>query len=135
MTTRLAEAVSPEKALEAFWSSFGLKAFEENSVPTGRAAPDFPYITYELTTDAFGAEIPLSASLWYYSDSLTEINAKTAEISDRIGYGGILLPCDGGRIWIKRGSPFAQSMGDDSDNMIRRKLINISADFLVNPVR
>ena len=96
---------------------------------------EFPRITYELSTDMYGGEVALSASLWYWSKSLVDINNKTAEIQRRIGLGGVLLPCEGGRIWIKAAQPFAQTMGDPSDKWIRRKLINISADFLVNPGR
>ncbi len=126
------ETRSCEGAIYDFWASFGLPAYEENNVPDDA---EFPRITYELATDVYGNEAALSASLWYRSTSLAEINNKTAEIQRRIGLGGILLPCAGGRIWIKAASPFAQTMGDPSDDMIRRKVINISADFLVNPGR
>lgn len=124
--------ITPEGAIYEFWASFGLPAYEENNVPDDA---EFPRITYELATDMYGSEVALSASLWYWSKSLVDINNKTAEIQRRIGLGGVLIPCEGGRIWIKAAHPFAQTMGDPSDKWIRRKLINISADFLVNPGR
>ena len=114
-------------AIYQFWSSFGLTAYEENTVPTDAA---FPYITYQLVTDSFDREIPLSASLWYRSESWTGINAKTEEISQTVSRGGKIIPCDGGAIWLKRGQPFAQSMGDESDNLIKRKHLNITAEFM-----
>ena len=114
-------------AIYQFWSSFGLTAYEENSVPTDAA---FPYITYQLVTDSFDREIPLTASLWYRSESWTAINAKTEEVSQKISRGGKFVPCDGGAIWLKRGQPFAQSMGDESDNLIKRKYLNITAEFI-----
>ena len=114
-------------AIYQFWNSFGLIAYEENSVPDDAA---FPYITYQLVTDSFDREIPLTASLWYRSESWTEINAKTEEISQKISRGGKVVPCDGGAIWLKRGQPFAQSMGDESDNLIKRKYLNITAEFI-----
>lgn len=117
-------------ALYQFFSSFGLTAYEENSVYDMDEAPSFPYLTYELNTDSFSdTSTSLSCSLWYRSTSWVQANDKVEEISKAIGIGGIMLKCDGGYIWIKRGSPFAQSMGDDSDDMIKRKYINISADF------
>lgn len=122
--------MTKEAALFNFYSSFGLPVHEENSVPTGDSAPKFPYITYELVTDDFGGEIALTASLWYRSESLVKINSKTKEISTAIGRGGIFLPCDGGAIWIKRGTPFAQSMGDESDKLVKRKLLNLTAEFV-----
>lgn len=117
-------------ALYAFWSGFGLPAYEETTVPTGDDAPPFPYITYQVITDSFGSDVALTASVWYRSESWLEINAKAEEIGAYIGRGGRVVPCSGGAIWLKRGQPFAQSMGDDADNMIRRKYINITAEFL-----
>lgn len=117
-------------ALYNFWSGFGLPAYEETSVPTGDDAPDFPYITYQVVTDSFGGDIALTASVWYRSESWLQINAKTEEIAGHIGRGGRVIPCDGGAIWLKRGQPFAQSMGDEADDMIRRKYINLTAEFL-----
>ena len=114
-------------AIYQFWSSFGLTAYEENTVPDDAT---FPYITYQLVTDSFDREIPLSASLWYRSESWTGINAKTEEISQKISRGGKIISCDGGAIWLKRGQPFAQNMGDESDDLIKRKYINITADFI-----
>ena len=110
-----------------FWNSFGLTAYEENTVPTDAA---FPYITYQLVTDSFDREIPLTASIWYRSESWAGINAKTEEISQTISRGGKIIPCDGGVIWLKRGQPFAQSMGDESDDLIKRKYLNITAEFM-----
>ena len=114
-------------AIYQFWSGFGLTAYEENTVPTDAA---FPYITYQLVTDSFDREIPLTASLWYRSESWTAINSKTEEISQTISRGGKIITCDGGAIWLKRGQPFAQSMGDENDNLIKRKYLNITAEFM-----
>lgn len=114
-------------AIYQFWSSFGLTAYEENTVP---ADATFPYITYQLVTDSFDREIPLSASLWYRSESWTAINAKAEEISQKISRGGKIISCDGGAIWMKRGQPFAQNMGDESDDLIKRKYLNITAEFM-----
>ena len=114
-------------AIYQFWSGFGLTAYEENTVSDDAK---FPYITYQLVTDSFDSEIPLTASLWYRSESWTAINAKTEEISQKISRGGKIIPCDGGAIWLKRGQPFAQSMGDENDNLIKRKYINITAEFM-----
>ena len=114
-------------AIYQFWNSFGLTAYEENTVPDDAT---FPYITYQLVTDSFDREIPVTASLWYRSESWTGINAKTEEISQKISRGGKIISCDDGAIWLKRGQPFAQSMGDESDDLIKRKYLNITAEFL-----
>jgi len=119
------------EALFAFWSRFGLAAFEENAIPTGEdeAAPEYPYLTYEVQTDGFGSAIPLSASLWFRSASWRRAEEKKEKIARHIGRGGVFLPCDGGSVWIRRGSPFAQRMGDGSDDMVKRMYLNISVEF------
>lgn len=122
--------MTKEAALHAFYSSLGLKAYEENAVPTGDDAPDFPYLTYSVSSDSIGTDVALTASLWYRGTSWVQANAKAEEISRRIGRGGKILSCDGGAIWLRRGTPFAQSMGDESDDQIKRKYINITAEFL-----
>ena len=114
-------------AIYQFWNSFGIKAYEENTVPEDA---EFDYLTYQLVTDSFDREVAAAASLWYRSESWTAINAKTEEISAHIGLGGKIIKCDGGRIWIKRGRPFAQNMGDESDDLIKRKYINVVYEFM-----
>ena len=114
-------------AIYQFWSGFGLTAYEENTVPTDAA---FPYLTYQLVTDSFDREVAATASLWYRGESWTDINAKTEEIARFIGGGGCLLDCDSGFIWLKRGTPFAQNMGDESDDLIKRKYINVTVEYM-----
>lgn len=114
-------------ALYNFWSGFGLTAYEENTVPTDAK---FPYITYQVVTDSFGAEVALTASVWYRGTSWVEANAKAEEISRSISRGGKTIPVDGGVLWLKRGTPFSQSMGDETDDLIKRKYLNITAEYL-----
>ena len=104
-----------EQAIHSFWSSFGLTAYDENSVPDNAA---MPYIT----------SVNLSASVWYHSTSWAAPTAKAHEIGNYISMGGITLPTDNGIVWIKRGSPFYQRLGDDDKN-IKRVYINIQAEY------
>lgn len=118
------------QALQAFWSSFGLKAYDENTVPDDAMTLNGgKYLTYSAATGYFDALVTLSASLWYKSASWAEISQKAAEIGEAIGYGGRLIPFDGGHIWIQRGTPFSQRMSDEDDT-IRRIYINLSSEFL-----
>lgn len=115
-------------ALYTFFSQFGLNVWPENSVPTGDDAPNFPYLTYEVTTSADLDKVLVSASLWYRETAWTRINAKADQISAAIG-GAYALECDDGGMIIRRGTPFAQSMDDPNDNLIKRKLLNIEITF------
>ena len=114
-------------ALHDFFSSFGLMAYQEYSVPENA---EFPYLTYSVVTDSIENNVALTANLWYRSSSWTTCNAKAEEISKYIGNGGRVVAYDGGAVWLRRGTPFAQSMNDETDDLIRRKYINITAEFL-----
>ena len=116
-----------EQALNAFWSSFGVPAYDENTVPDDAA---MPCITYETSIGDLFNTVLLSASVWTRSASWAWAANKAQEISDEIGTGGTCYGYDGGMLWIKRGKPFAQRVADPADSMIRRYLINIEADFL-----
>jgi hypothetical protein len=115
------------QALNAFWNSFQLKAYDETSVPDGA---ELPYITYEVSSDDFGGTLAQVASLWYRNSSWSEITAKEQEIADFITRGGRMIAYDGGAMWIQMGTPWAQRMGDPSDELIRRIVLNIQIEFL-----
>ena len=115
------------QALHSFWSGFGLKAYDETSVPDDAA---LPYITYEVISDEFGNSIPQTASLWYRSSSWSDITAKEMQISEYIGRGGRMVAFDNGAMWISKASPWAQRMSDPSDEMIRRIVLNTQIEFL-----
>ena len=122
-------------AIHAFFSQF-LKAYEENSVFDTDEPPVMPYLTYSLTTGAFDPDengAPMNVSLWYRSESWVPVNAKTEEISRAIGRHGVQLRCDGGYIVIRRNNTnFAQSMGDPSDDRVKRKYITLNIEYYTN---
>lgn len=115
-------------ALHRFFSSFGMPAYAAASVPEDAA---FPYLTYELITSAWeGGEVGLTVNLWFYTESEAVPNAKAQELSQAIGLGGKILPCDGGYIWLKRGSPWCQSLKDETSPTIKRRYLNVTAEYL-----
>ena len=114
-------------ALQAFFSRF-MDAYAASAVPEDVT---LPYLTYELVTSAWdGGEVGLTVNLWFYTTSEAVPNAKAQELSDAIGYGGVTLPCDGGFIWLKRGSPWCQNLQDDTDKNIKRRYINVTAEYM-----
>lgn len=116
------------EAIQQFWESFGLTAYDETSVPDD--AP-FPYITYSVKTDAFDNLVLVNVSLWYRSYSWKEISEKTEEIARAIvKLNPPSVKIDGGRLYITKGVPFAQRMREDSDDAIRRMLLNVNYEFL-----
>lgn len=116
-------------AINNFWNSFDIPAYEENTVPDNAT---YPYITYSKAFDVIGNSIPLDASLWYRSSSWSAVHRKYEEIAERINKNGYVnIPIDNGRMLIYAGSPFGQPLPDD-DDMIKRISVNILVEFLTN---
>ena len=117
-----------EQAIHSFWSSFGLTAYDENTVPDNA---DLPRITYSVSKAYFDEPVMLSASPWYKSTSWVEITQKAAQIGEAIGLGGKVLKTDDGYIWLKRGVPFAQRMSDEDDT-IKRIYLNVEVEYFTS---
>lgn len=115
------------QALQQFWSGFGLPAYAENTVPDNAV---LPYITYDVSTDSLDAPMVLNASLWYRSMSWKDISLKAEEIAQ---YIVTMYPpsiqIDSGRMYITKGSPFAQRMGDEGGTDIRRIVLTVNVEF------
>lgn len=130
--------MNKQQAYNNFWNSFGVLAFEENSVPTedeinaliasGAASARWPIITYQVLLDDIGSPVYPSASIydkdssWERADTLA--NAISATIQSQK-----TIKLDNGRMFITKGSPFAQHMEEASDRSIRRIIINTGIEF------
>lgn len=124
-------------ALYDFFASFGLDTYEETKVPE---TAEYPYLTYKQVLSSLDdGEVVCYVNLFYYGKSNVEVNAKVEEISNRIGRGGCTIKCNGGYIWVKKGTPFAQTIsvndGDTSadtvvNSTINRRYINLLLEYL-----
>ncbi len=88
-----------EEALHQFWNSFGVNAYDENTVPED--AP-YPRITYEVVFGNFDSDSISSVDIWDYGrfwDGVTDIKDL---IMERIGEdcGGGDIRYDGGKITL-----------------------------------
>lgn len=119
--------MTKDKVIYRFLNQF-LPFYPTTSVPEDVT---FPYGTYELPLGALDSgEVAMTVSLWFYTESEAIPNEKAQELSDAIGYGGKILPCDGGYIWIKRGSPFSLSLSDADNDNVKLRSINVTVEFL-----
>lgn len=121
------QSMNKEQAIHKFWNSFGISAYDENTVPDGL---EFPYITYSVSTDSLGNALTLYANIWDRSTSWERATLKAEEIAQFIGYGHHLESFNGGYVYITKGTPFAQRMSEPGDDMVRRIYINVEAEFL-----
>lgn len=118
------------QGLQSFWESFGIPAYDENSVPPDDA--EMPYITYSASVGPFESVIPLSASVWYRGTSWVDISNKVDEISRRLSNLIIVELGNGRYIALSKanGSQFAQRMSDETNDLVKRVYITITGEFL-----
>ena len=115
------------EALNTFFSGFGMTAYASSAVPHDVT---FPYLTFDNVIDSWsGGEVSITVNLWFYTESEAIPNAKAEQVAAAIGLGGKVLPCDEGYIWLKRGSPWCQNLSDEVDKNIKRRYINVTAEY------
>lgn len=120
------------QALYWFFSQF-MVAYEENSIYAGGIVSKFPYITYAVTLDNLNdTDTATQFSTWFRTTTWKDSNELTERISETIGREGFRIPFKDGYILIRRGQPFAQLMGDDSDDLIKRTMFNIMVRYYCN---
>ena len=120
--------MTPEAALYQFLSGFDIPAYVTSSTPD---EAEFPYLTYDpVIGEELEGEVSMEVNLWYYTDSEAIPNAKVREIAASIGRGGRVLPYDGGAIWVKRGTPWAQSVTNSDNTMVKRRYLNIDLEYI-----
>lgn len=121
--------MTPEACVYQFMSSFGIPAYAATSTPSDA---EFPYITYDLVVGEWlQGEVNMPVNVWYCTDSEAALNAKVREMSHRLANGGCTYACDGGFLWFKKGSPWAQAVRvEGEDEKVKRRYVNINIEYL-----
>lgn len=119
-------------ALQSFWESFNVDAYDEETYFTKGDVPAFPHLTYESVSGTWTSTKMLSAYLWDRSPSWAWLKQKAEEIKKAIGSGRI-IQVDDGALWLRipELTPFAQSIPSDSeDDQTKRILLYVEVEFL-----
>lgn len=116
------------QALYQFWSQFDLPVYDENSVPDNAK---MPYITYETQFGSIDDVLSLSASIWTRGKSWQTTTDVALMIENRID-SMQPIKIDNGYLFITKGTPFLNRMGDGENYNVKRALLNINAQFLTN---
>lgn len=106
--------INTARALQEFWSGFGVPAYTADTVPDEQ--PDGtptqpPYITYSLTESESLEAATHYAQVWFRGTGNQWILSKVDEIKAAIG-DGVRIDCDGGCVVIRPSTPFVQLMVD-----------------------
>lgn len=106
-------------ALYAFWASFGVPAYLQDSVPDDAA---LPYITYEAVRGEELSQTVLTAINWHSKEPAgnVERNALMDLIAAAIPREGRKLPVEGGGFVIlyRNTSGFQSDYGDEDDKSV-----------------
>lgn len=115
MSGRMTQIAS---ALYDFWSSFGMPAFPEGSVPEKQA---LPYITYHVTYPEWKEQSSTYATVWTHSPSYVPLAQVVDQIEETIGEG-VQLDTDDGFLMLYKDRTFMQIQPQED--------INIKAAYL-----
>lgn len=126
--------MTKDKVLYRWFSRF-MTAYPATAVPNekenGGADVEFPYLTYDLTLDNWlGGEVGLTVQMWFHTSKEAEPNEAAEALSRAIGMGGVMLPCDGGYIWLKRGRPWCVAAVDQTNPSVKLRQINVTVEYL-----
>ena len=126
----MTKAAAMQKFMDDFCKPHGMKAYAASAVPDKAT---LPYLTYELVTGAWGdGDTNMVVKMWFHTDSEAVPNAVVQSFSERIGLGGVVLSCEEGAVWIKRGKPWCQSMHDNMDPRTKLRYINVAVEYLTS---
>lgn len=113
-----------EQALHNFYSSFGLTAYGDDSVPDDA---ELNYITYPVEVGEINSPVFVQPSIWYSGTSWEQISKKAHEIMD--GIDGHQIEYDNGSILLFAGNPKYKRVDSGKDN-VRRIVLIIQMEFL-----
>jgi hypothetical protein len=120
------------EAEQAFWGSFGIPAYDDQTTFEEDEEPSFPHLTYQSFGGCMGQTATLTASLWYKDTGWSAIKAKADEIHKYITENAPLtIKLDEGYLWIKSPelTPFAQP-AMSGDEQIKRIVLTFEAESL-----
>lgn len=117
-----------EQALHSFWGSFGLPAYDQNTVPSDAK---LPYFTFEVVTGELNQRLPTSAKLWNRSTDWLFLDSKATEVAKKINEMSP-IPIDDGYLYITKDQPFSRRINDQQDSNIKGISFNIGVEFFTN---
>lgn len=120
--------MNKSQALDKFWNSFGIPAYDENTIPDN---PGERYITYSVSTGRIEDVINLTGKIWEKNTTSWKfVEDKASEIAYELAtMDPPTIAIDNGRLYLTMGTPFSQRLSDP-DSMARGVYINIQAEFL-----
>lgn len=114
------------EAQQAYWSKFGIPAYNELTVPEelrGR----YPYLTYQAVEGSLDGQLTASAALYYRSMSWEGITNKVTEMKPLIND---MVPVQGGYMKVRKPAAHFAQQGTDPDPAVRKMVLTVEVEFL-----
>lgn len=118
------------KALNEFWSQFGVDAYAEGQVPDDAA---LPYISFPIIQPNWRSQMVYQPQIWDRDTSFDTITGLVDEISNAIGEG-LKLTLDNGKgyVYLFRENNFAQfTPTDTNDEFVHVVTLTLTMHALV----
>lgn len=126
------------EAQQYYWSSFGLLAFNEQTVPDFVPVEEgqqivmkpleTPYITYEPVVGSLNGPMTATARVWYHGTSYKDVFKKCDEIAEK---GDKEIPIKGGKMLVRIPERnFARPLDDPNDKQLRTAVLTVNIEFL-----
>ena len=125
--------MTKDKALHSYLSAYMEQEFGKvYDVYLKERVPDeaaLPYLAYEFVDNSFlDGDVYITVELWHHTDNIAYINEKVHAFREYIETND-MISCDEGYIWIKPGSPFAQTIPGQNMVSLVGKVINITIEY------
>ena len=112
------------RALQKFYSGFGMQAFTTDNVPDEQ---ELPYITYRFADSDWEQPISHYCIIYMRTRRNVELLEKAEEIKNAIGQG-LRIPCADGCLYLHYEN--AEIMSDSDNPDIRSVYISMQMDIL-----
>ena len=118
-----------QQALNKFWhEATGLTACEENSIPDSAV---LPYCTYQTIIDGLDNAVFPLGHIWDKNLSWERLDTILAAVDAYIGRGTV-IKLDEGRMFVCKGTPFAQRRTDEETSVVKGYEIQLQIEFFTN---
>lgn len=109
-------AESINRALNTFFNGFGIPGYLEDNIPP---AASLPYLTYKsVVPGGWNEEASFHGRLWYPSSAGRLPILQTEDKISAALAGGLTVPCEGGAILLRKGTPWAQPMDNPPEGYL-----------------
>lgn len=107
---------SINRALNAFFNSFGIPGYLEDNIPPGAT---LPYLTYQpVIPGGWNESSGFHARLWYPSSGGRVPILQTEDAIGTALADGLTIECEGGAILLRTGSPWAQLLDNPPEGYL-----------------